>query len=315
MKAIRQVGVIAEYDPFHAGHAWHLAETRRLTGAATLTVVMSSVFTQRGNAAILPPAVRARMALVHGADAVFSLPAVYAVRDADHFAASGVHLLAQLGCDAISFGAECAELSKLQTCAELLENESPAFRMNLRSGLDQGLPFPKAQSLAAESEIPGADALLSQPNNTLAICYLRAMIRMRIDMTPIVIPRSGDYRQSMLNGKNSSASSIRQALRRGDWPGIRSVMPPAAFRLVQEACRDCMVPDTRILNHLLLYRLRTMTDQEYRMLPDLSEGLENKLKKAAKLAGTAEELFRLICGSRYSPARIQRLCTHALLHS
>ena len=125
--AVRIVGVIAEYNPFHAGHAWQLREARRLSGADYVVAVMSGCFTQRGEAALLTPADRARMALECGADAVFALPACWAVRDAEHFALGGVDLLHELGCDAISFGAECAEHPLLHSCAALLESPTAAF--------------------------------------------------------------------------------------------------------------------------------------------------------------------------------------------
>ena len=126
---MRVVGVIAEYNPFHLGHAYHLAQARQLANADAIVVVMSSVFTQRGDAALLSPADRARMALSAGADAVFALPAAWAVRDAEHFALGGISILTGLGCDAISFGTESTDLSALQTAARLLEAFSQVVKV------------------------------------------------------------------------------------------------------------------------------------------------------------------------------------------
>lgn len=119
---MRIVGVIAEYNPFHSGHAHQLRQAREAAHADAVVAVMSGCFVQRGDAAIVSPAIRAKMALQNGADAVILLPALWSVRDAEHFASGGVHLLTGLGCDALSFGAETADLPLLQAAADALES-------------------------------------------------------------------------------------------------------------------------------------------------------------------------------------------------
>ena len=143
---MRTLGVIAEYDPFHLGHAHQLAEARARSGADRVIAVMSGCFTQRGEAALLSPDARASMALSCGADAVFLLPAMWSLRDAEHFALGGVRLLQLLGCDAISFGCEHADLPLLQRTALALESPSPAMLAATHSRLDAGMPYPRAVS-------------------------------------------------------------------------------------------------------------------------------------------------------------------------
>ena len=184
---MRVVGVIAEYNPFHLGHAHHLAQARRLAQADAVVVVMSSAFTQRGDAAIASPMARAQMALASGADAVFALPAAWAVRDAEHFALGGVSLLAGLGCDAISFGTETADLPALRTVAALLEQPDDAFQAAVQSRMSQGLPYPAAMSAAMDAAHPGCGTLLANPNSTLAVCYLRAMMRLQADLDVVPV--------------------------------------------------------------------------------------------------------------------------------
>ena len=177
---MRIVGVIAEYNPFHLGHAHQLRQAREAAHADAVVAVMSGCFVQRGDAAIVSPAVRAAMALQNGADAVILLPALWSVRDAEHFALGGIHLLTGLGCDALSFGAETADLPLLQAAADALE--SPDLPAAIQPRLSAGLPYPAALSAAMAEVAPAAARVLQSPNNTLGVCYLRALRRPPLGM-------------------------------------------------------------------------------------------------------------------------------------
>ena len=308
---MRILGVIAEYNPFHTGHAHHLREARRLSGADYVIVVMSSCFTQRGEAAILSPADRARMALASGADAVFSLPACWAVRDAEHFALGGVALLHSLGCNAIAFGAETADLSALTSCARMLEQPDAAFSAALRHRMDTGLPYPAAVSAAMAEVLPQAGAVLSSPNNTLAVCYLRAMLRLNANMEIHPIPRNADYHATGLTQAFPSATALRGAILRGDWHSADAHTPAAD--VLHTAALEGRLHRSDALDQALLYRLRTMQASEWTALPDLSEGIEDRLRAAARSAKTREELLLAAKTRRYPHARLSRLCAHALL--
>lgn len=310
---MRVVGVIAEYNPFHLGHAHHLAEARRLANADAVVVVMSSVFTQRGDAALLSPAERAKMALASGADAVFALPAAWAVRDAEHFALGGVSILSGLGCSAISFGAEHPELSSLQTAARLLENPDGAFSAALRAGTESGLPYPAALSAALEATYPGCGALLENPNSTLAVCYLRALLRLNASMEVIPVQRIGGYHASSLEGSLPSATALRGAILRGDWHSVQSAMPREAYAILREAAASDRIHRPDALDPALLCRLRTMSAADFAALPDVSEGIENRLASAAQSTCSHEELLQTAKTRRYPYTRLSRLATHALL--
>lgn len=310
---MRVVGVIAEYNPFHLGHAHHLAEARRLADADAVVVVMSSVFTQRGDAAILSPAERARMALSAGADAVFALPAAWAVRDAEHFALGGVSILSRLGCDAISFGTEDADLTALHTAARLLETPDEAFSAAVRAQMNAGLPYPSAMSAAMDAVLPGCGALLNKPNSTLAVCYLRALLRLGCKMDVIPVQRLGGYHDSALGNALPSATALRGAILRGDWAKVRAAMPEAAFCILREAAANGRIHRPEALDNGLLLRLRTMSANDYTSLPDVSEGVENRLAAAAETARSREELLQSSKTRRYPYARLSRLATHALL--
>lgn len=310
---MRIVGVIAEYNPFHNGHAHHLARARQASGADYVIVVMSSCFTQRGEAALLSPAARARMALACGADAVFALPACWAVRDAEHFALGGVSLLNSLGVNAISFGAEDADLDHLTACARMLEQPDAAFTAALQRQMSCGLPYPAALSAAAGEIMPGHGTLLSSPNNTLAVCYLRAMMRLNAPLDAYPITRSADYHATGLGDAFPSATALRGAIHRGDWSGCAANLPAPAYAILREAALAGRILHPAALDQALLYRLRSMTDTDWAALPELSEGIEDRLRAAARSASTRDSMLLAAKTRRYPHARLSRLCTHALL--
>lgn len=310
---MRVVGVIAEYNPFHQGHAHQLARARQLAKADAVVVVMSSVFTQRGEAALLSPGDRARMALRSGADAVFALPAIWACRDAEHFALGGVSLLAGLGCDAISFGTETIDLELMQKTARLLESPDEDFQAAVQAGMDAGLVWPEAVAGAMESILPGSGALLSSPNSTLAVCYLRALQRIGAGMDVVPVQRIGGYHQSALTEALPSATALRGAILRGDWAKVRTAMPEGAYDILRSAAAQGRIHRPDALDPALLYRLRTMSPGEYAALPDVSEGIEHRLATAAASACTRDQLLQSAKTRRYPYARLSRLATHALL--
>ena len=310
---MRVVGIVAEYNPLHLGHAHHLAEARRLTDADAVVVVMSSVFTQRGDAAILSPADRTKMALSAGADAVFALPAAWAVRDAEHFALGGVSILASLGCNALSFGTEDTGLSALSAAAQLLESPDNAFSIDVRTRMEAGLPYPAALSAALNASLPGCGALLEKPNATLGICYLRAMLRLKANMDVVPVQRLGEYHDSDLTDTLPSATALRGAILRGDWPKVRAAMPEEAYNILRDAAAAGRIHRPQSLDNALLYRLRAMSPADFSALPDVSEGIENRLASAAEIAHSREALLQSAKTRRYPYARLSRLATHALL--
>lgn len=311
---MRIVGVVAEYNPFHCGHAWQLRQARERSKADYVIAVMSACFTQRGTAACLSPRTRAEMALRCGADAVIALPAFWAVRDAEHFALGGVSLLQQMGIDAISFGAETAVLPLLRDAASLLEHADADFDVAVLRHLDHGQSYPFAVAAAANERAPGLGSLLTSPNNTLGICYLRAMQRLQADLDVFPIARESNYHATSLERGFPSATAIRGCMERGDWAALTNAVAEESLPVLTQAALDGRVHRQAALDQALLYRLRSMTDDEWRALPGLSEGIEDRLSAASQGANTREELILRAKTRRYPYARLSRLCTHALLH-
>ncbi len=300
------VGIICEYDPFHRGHAYQFDLIRQKLPEALIVCLMSSCFTQRGMPAVHQPRLRAQAALNAGADMVLELPCAFAVRDAEHFALGGVEILSRLGfVTHISFGCEDSDLSSLSQTAALLESPTPEFQAALKNALDSGMSFAAAQGQAL-GEITGDPQRWSRPNNILALCYLRAILRTNSKLIPLPVHRNGNYHALELeNFSWPSASAVRQALSNGD-----SISADEACGYSVSVLPRCSAEK---LDTLLIHKLRTTPLSALALLPDCTEGLENRLKSCADQANTREELLALLKTRRYAHARLSRLCTHALL--
>ena len=206
-------GIIAEYDPFHNGHAWQLAQAKAL-GAQHVAVAMSCGLTQRGALPLLPENVRVQAALTCGADLVFALPAPYACSGAECFARAGVQLLAAAGCDALVFGAETPDAALLMEAARVLSGAE--YRTALKARLAAGARSFAAARQAAVQAVgadPAMAALLSQPNNNLAVEYCRAILEQRAGMTPVPLPRRGANHGQTLEESGHAQFASASALR------------------------------------------------------------------------------------------------------
>lgn len=297
-------GVIAEYNPFHSGHAWHLEKTKRLSGCDHLVVCLAGSFTQRGEPTVLSKFDRVRMALLGGADAVFELPALYAVRSAEGFARGGVGVLEGLGADVLSFGAE-SDLDALRARAELSLGEDEAFTEALREGLSAGKSYARAFGEAAADRLGVENA--PAPNDALAVEYLKALEAQHSTMLPLAVPRRGSYLGVLNQSGFAPASAIREALLTEE--------REAALAAVPEVVRDLLAGarPLRELDELLLYTLRGMTAEQVAALADVPEGLEHRVKQMADECTSRRGLIEAVKCKRYTYARLSRLMAHALL--
>lgn len=204
-------GIIAEFNPFHNGHAYLLQKARDLTNADIIVVVMSGDFVQRGTPALLSKYSRAEIALNCGADLVAELPIYSSCASAEYFAEGAVRILADLGVDSLVFGSESGDLEALSRLADILYEEPDAFRRTLRDKLATGATFPAARRAALNTVCPGDAELLDSPNNVLAIEYLKAIRKRNYSMKPYTIMRSGsDYSSEQVESeKNPSAQALR----------------------------------------------------------------------------------------------------------
>lgn len=293
------VGIVAEYNPFHVGHARHLALTREAAGEdPTLIVCMSGHWVQRGDCAVTDKWSRAAAAARFGADLVIELPTVYAMASAEPFARGAVELLTAAGIDTLSFGCETPDLPALQALANALN--SPRFDTALAPFLARGLSYPAARQKAAEALV-GAEtaALLEKPNNNLAVEYIRSLPP---KCTPLLVQRPGVHDDPVPDPVNPSAASLRALLRRGE----------SANKYLPEPWSG-PVYDLHHLERAILSRLRQMTVSELEAIPDSGDSLAQRLWKAAQTAATLDELWEKAKTRRLTHARLRRVTLRAFL--
>ncbi len=305
------VGIIAEYNPFHNGHAAQLAAARA-AGADCIAVAMSAGAVQRGEVPILPESVRVRAALASGADIVAALPAPYACAGAEAFAAAGVRLLAALGCDTLAFGAETPDAARLMDAARLLLSEK--INEELRKNLDAGQTFAAARAAAAEAACPGMGALLREPNNILGVEYCKAILTQNAALTPLPLPRLGTAHGGTTGQHGAVAMASAGYLRTlpvCDWAPF---VPASAQELYRQAEQDGLLRSSVKFDAALLALLRTQTAADFAGVRSVNEGLEHRLAAAVRTAVDREELYSLLKTKRYPHARLRRLALDAALH-
>lgn len=315
---MRIAGVVAEYNPFHNGHALHLEKTRAKNGgceATHIVAVMSGSFVQRGEPAVLPKFDRARMALLGGADLVLELPVPWCLSSAEGFAFGAVSLLDSLGCvDCLSFGSESGDLAPLEKAVSLME--TPRFSSLLKYFLELGISFPEAQQKAL-AEIGGATtaSVLETPNNTLGIEYLKALERLGSRITPFTVKRQGSAHDSLAPiGNTASASYLRTLLSADRLINALPYIPASSASALSDAAQNGRLPaDVQLLERAVLSRLRLMTVEEWRAVPGISEGLENRAYNAARSAQSLADLEERIKTKRYPLTRVRRLIWSAYL--
>lgn len=311
-------GIIAEYDPFHNGHAWQLQQAKAL-GAQRVAVAMSCGLTQRGALPLLPESVRVQAALTCGADLVFALPAPYACSGAECFARAGVQLLAAAGCDALVFGAETPDAALLMEAARVLSGAE--YRTALKARLAAGArSFAAARQAAVEAVCPGTGlaALLDKPNNNLAVEYCKAILELGAALVPIPLPRQGAGHGQALTGSGgqfASASALRTLWQSGGADAAAPYVPAEVLPLYREAYAAGQYTDLAAAQRcqLALLRSRCAGTAPFAQVRGISEGLEHRLEAAVRSSTTHAELLDSLTTVRYPRARMRRLAMDAAL--
>ena len=311
------VGIIAEYNPFHNGHQYHIKEALKISGADTAIVVMSGDFVQRGSPAIMPKHIRAEMALNGGASLVLELPVPYATGSAEYFAHGAISLLNKLGCvDSICFGSECGEIIKLEELAHILSEEPEEYRFLLSSYLKQGNSFPHARQLAIHDYLnsDSADEILSSPNNILGIEYLKALYRLHSKMKAYTIRRiSSNYHDQELKETYSSASAIRNEIKRDSMDTLLSQVSETNLKLLRNLknLRYPVYPNDFSL--VLKYKLMQESKESLMKYADVSVELANRILNRLDEYKKLEQFCDLLKTKELTYSRISRALLHILL--
>lgn len=314
LKFMKIVGLITEYNPFHAGHLYHMQQARELTGADYCVVLMSGSFVQRGEPAIFDKYLRTKTALLAGADLVLEIPAAFSTASAHEFAAYGVALLSAIGVDAVVFGSECGQIEILKQAAYALNHESAEFRERLRKGLKAGLTYPQARAKALEMEDTWA-SVLSSPNNILGIEYLRAAEDLHSPMEFYTISRkgSGYHEDTLADASFPSASAIRGIIRNSlskdkDLLDILASHLPAVTHPAYTGAVPVFADDfSELLNAAVLQMQATFS------IADLSPELAARLAKPPYFPLSFEERIQALKTRQLTYTRISRALLHLVL--
>lgn len=290
------IGIIAEYNPFHAGHAYQISEIKKIFPAEEIVAVMSGSFTQRGTPAILDKWTRARLAVLGGVDLVLELPFLYAVRSAQDFARGGVNLLSKIGIDKLAFGAEVSDVEKLKLAASTFADKNFAEKLKLE--MSSGKPYAAAVTKILSDVAQIEEKFLRLPNTILAIEYLRALPK---NISPLLIPRGKVI---------SSATSIRQALFENPVRWEKISVPP---EVLQKLKAD-ELPDEKFLFRPLITKILTSDLTALKKIYGMQEGIEFKLTESARSAKNFSELVSGVVNRRFTISRVKRLLLHLLLN-
>lgn len=313
------LGIVSEYNPFHNGHLHHLNYSKEITNSTFSIAVMSGNFTQRGDTALIDKWTRTEMALKAGIDLVIELPTVYATSSAENFAEGAIKILNSLGIvDYVSFGSEIGDIKPLNEVAEILYKEPKEFSSLITRQLKTGLSYPKARELAISMYFGSSKKfteILENPNNILAIEYLKALKKYNSNIEPVCVSRyKSQYNSKNFSDNIASATSIRELVKNDNFEKIKDLVPDSTYSILLENIKNKhIVPDLNIFEKEIMYVLRKMSIEEISELPDVSEGLEFNIKNAVNSCNTIDELINRIKSKRYTYTRIQRILLYALL--
>ncbi len=306
--------IISEYNPFHNGHKY-LAEKARKNGATHIIAIMGGNFLQRGECAVMDKYARARAAVLGGVDLVLELPVIYGAANAEQFAAGAVKTLDKCGCiDSLCFGSECGDINKIQSAVKLTQSEE--FVQTCIDHIANGFSHPRAMQAAAEKLCGNTDitGLFAQPNDTLGIEYVRALNNIKSKILPKPVGRIAvNHNSKYTVGIFASASKIRSLILNKD-VSCFDYMPDTTAEIIKEQIEKGLAPvDFSNKSGAVLSVLRRMSKDDLKNLPDVNEGLENRLYRAVRESASVEEIISKAKCKRYTYTRLSRIIVCAYL--
>ncbi|WPC40721.1 nucleotidyltransferase [Clostridium sp. JS66] len=317
---MKVTGIIVEYNPFHNGHLHHIKKSKSLTNCDAIVAVMSGNFVQRGLPAIVDKWTRAKMALMNGVDLVIELPLVYSVSSAEFFAGGSISLLNNLGVvNNICFGSECGDIETLLYISKILSEEPINFKKFLKDELNEGFSYPLARSKALlkflkvnnskSLHFENIEEILNSSNNILGLEYCKKLVKLNSNILPFTIKREGGhYNSTVFNEQFSSASSIRKYMKDNkDIDILTNYIPDNVYNLLLNLNRNNyhFTFEDEIFPYIK-YKY-TLYKNSITKLPDVSEGIENRIFKALENTENFNELISDSKTKRYTYTRINRI--------
>lgn len=311
------LAIVAEYNPFHNGHLYHLQKSKKMLNPDYSICIMSGNFCERGDTSIIDKWSKTESAIRCGFDLVIELPVVYSISSAENFAEGCLKILEPFDNVTLSFGTECSDLDALNNIANVLYNEPKEFSTILTHELSKGLSYPKAREnalLLYLNDVRKYANVLSSPNNILGIEYLKAIKRLKSKVTPFTIKRiDSGYNSLKIKDRLASGTAIRNLIKNNE--DVKKLIPTPSFNILSDnIAHGKIVNGIHVFEKEIIYTLRKMTIQEISNLQDVTEGLENSIKQAANSCNNLEDLINSIKSKRYTRSRIQRILLYSILN-
>lgn len=312
------LGIVAEYNPMHNGHVYHIQNAKERSNSDYTVAIMTGNFTQRGNTSVVSKWEKTKMALQNGIDLVVELPTIYSISSAENFASGAIKIMEELGfLTHISFGMEEQDVSLINNIANILTKEPVEYSKILKEELEKGQSFPRAREIALtryfNDETYGE--VVRGSNNILAIEYIKAIRKQKSNLIPVGIKREKVfYNSKKIIDEYASSTGIRNLLVTNQLEEATRVMPSNAFSILYDNLKNGTYSlDLTNYSNMIIYKFRNMTVKEIGNLPDVSEGLEYLIKDAVGKTNNIVELINLIKNKRYTQTRIQRILVYGLL--
>ena len=295
------LGIIAEFNPFHNGHKYLIDQAKSIVNPDCTIIAMSGNFTQRGQASIINKFEKTKTVLNSGVNLVVEIPTVYSISSAENFAEGGIKVLMQTHATHIAFGIEDDNLDTIKLIADTLVDEADEFKIILKKYMDEGLSFAQSRCKALIDYLKDEkiEETINQPNNILAIEYLKAIKRLNAKFEIVPIKRNKEF---------VSSTEIRNKIFNGE--DYTADMPEESKLTLMENNGNFV--KLNCFEKIMIYKLRTMDASALNDLADVAEGLDNLMVKYAKETNNLEELINNIKSKRYTQTRIQRILLYVL---
>ncbi|MBQ3136507.1 MAG: nucleotidyltransferase family protein [Clostridia bacterium] len=296
-------GIVCEYNPFHKGHLYHIIKTKE-AGADFIVCVMSGNFVQRGECAYADKWTRAKAAIVCGADVVIDLPVPWACASAENFARGSVGLLCDFGIDMLSFGSESGDAQLLKRCADALDD--PDIAAYIKEKMASGASYPAALCEAVGKKYgEKASSLLSSPNSTLAVEYIRALNKISPDVRILPVKRKGSGHDSEEIAEGTASASKIRTFEKLSFAA--EYLPEKAFSLFEKAFSEGNGPyNMKTGERAVLSAVREMKKEDYSLYVTDSSGLANRIYEAARTAGSLDSLYEKAKSKNFTHSRVRR---------
>ena len=294
---MNKIGIIAEYNPFHNGHLYHLNEAKKMFPDSYFILILIGNFTQRGEISVINKWDKTSIALEYGYDLVVELPFLFATQAASIYAKGAIDILNYLNCDYLVFGSETNDVNLLKELVNITHDNNE-YETLIKKYMSEGLNYPTAQSNALQKI---TNITINKPNDVLALEYVRQIKNTNSKIIPISIKRTNDYHEEDINKNITSATSIRKNI--NNTKLIKDVMPKDVIKYINNINYN---------KYFELLKYQIITSDNLNEFIGVDEGIESKLKKAIFECNTINELILKIKSKRYSYNRLQRMLLHIL---